>query len=165
MNAKKLAGPVLLGLLTLVVAPAQAGHGHDHDRCKTIHADLTEISATEGCNPGLASCFLGEVDGNHGLRGTTHFAADSARVGPATSPEFISYSGPFEYRTARGNITMRETGVTTSGPVPGVVTAYQKIVSGTGVYEGATGYFFVSGEKDGAGLIDTFINGEICYSR
>ena len=58
---------------------------------------------------------------------------------------------------------MRETGVTTSGPVPGVVTAYQKIVAATGDYAGATGYFFVSGQKNGLGLIATFVNGEICY--
>lgn len=142
-------------LLACVIAPASAGS------CKAIHATLTEVSSTEGCNPGLTSCFLGEVDGNHGLRGTTHFAADSARAGPATSPAFISYSGPFEYRTDRGTLSMRETGVTTNGP-DGVVTAYQQIVQGTGLYAGASGYLFVSGEKS-AGMIDTFVKGEICY--
>jgi hypothetical protein len=141
--------------LAVAAAPARA------DECKKIHADLVEVSATQGCNPGLASCFLGEVDGNHGLRGTTHFAADSARLGPATSPSFISYSGPFEYRTADGNIDMRETGVTTNGS-DGVVTAYQQIVGGTGQFAGATGYFFVSGHK-GGGMVTTFIDGEICH--
>ncbi len=142
-------------LLACVTPPALAG------TCKTIHADLVEVSATEGCNPGLASCFLGEVDGNHGLRGTTHFAADSARAGPATSPSFISYSGPFEYRTDGGTLTMRETGVTTNNAA-GVVTAYQEIVQGTGRYAGASGYLFVSGLK-GGGMITTFVKGEICY--
>lgn len=145
----------LITVLACTVGPVQASE------CKKIHADLVEVSATEGCNAGLASCFLGEVDGNHGLRGTTHFAADSARLGPATSPAFISYSGPFEYRTAYGNLTMRETGVTTSGST-GVVTAYQEIVGATGQYEGASGHFFVSGKK-GGGIITTFIVGEICY--
>lgn len=142
-------------LLACIAAPALAGS------CKAIHADLIEVSATEGCNPGLASCFLGEVDGNHGLRGTTHFAADSGRAGPPTSPSFISYSGPFEYRTDAGTLTMRETGVTTSGP-GGVVTAYQEIVQGTGLYAGASGHLFVSGHK-GGGMITTFVKGEICY--
>ena len=119
------------------------------------------MSATEGCNPGLASYFLGEVDGIHGLRGTTHFAADSARVGPATSPGFISYAGPFEYRTASGTLTMRETGVTTSGS-GGVVTAYQQIIDATGDYAGASGHLFVSGHK-ADGTVMTFVNGEICY--
>lgn len=156
MNAVKSATLLTLAIASLcAVATAHAGN------CKKIHADLDEIQSTTGCNAGLASCFLGEVDGNHGLRGTTHFAADSARVGPATSPTFVSYSGPFEYRTGRGTITVRETGVTTSGP-EGVVTAYQQIVSGTGDFEGATGHFFVSGHKTG-GTIDTFVNGEVCH--
>lgn len=142
-------------LAAAAITPVQAR------QCKKIRADLVEVSATEGCNTGLASCFLGEVDGNHGLRGTTHFAADSARLGPATSPSFISYSGPFEYRTAGGTLTMRETGVTTSG-TSGVVTAYQEIVGATGEFEGASGHFFVSGEK-GGGLITTIVMGEVCY--
>jgi hypothetical protein len=145
----------LLPLLLACTTPALA------EQCKSIHAELTEVSSTEGCNPGLASCFLGEVDGNHGLRGTTHFAADSARAGPATSPSFISYSGPFEYRTNNGTLTMRETGVTTNN-AEGVVTAYQEIVQGTGLYAGASGYLFVSGQKTG-GMITTFVKGEICY--
>ena len=153
--------PGLLVLLTLATAPALA-HGN---KCKKIHADLVEISSTEGCNPGLATCFLGEVDGNHGVRGVTHFNGDAGAAGPATSPGFISYSGPFEYRLEKGTLTMRETGVTTSGPAAGVVTAYQKIVAGTGEFAGATGYFFVSGLKDGHGMIDTFINGEICFQK
>ncbi|MGH8076665.1 MAG: hypothetical protein ACREPE_04985 [Lysobacter sp.] len=141
----------LFALLAVATAPAWAGE------CKKIHADLVEVAATEGCNPGLTSCFLGEVDGNHGLRGTTHFKADSARGGPATSPDFISYSGPFEYITAGGTIVTRETGVTN----PSEVTAYQKIVEATGEFSGATGYFFVSGHKS-AGVITTDVTGEIC---
>lgn len=155
MNALKSALMLALVAVSLTVACAHAG------QCKKIHADLDEIQSSQGCNPGLTSCFLGEVDGNHGLRGTTHFAADSAvQTSPATSPNFLIYSGPFEYRTARGTITARETGATTRGP-EGVVTAYQQIVSGTGVFAGATGYFFVSGHKTG-GTVDTFVNGEIC---
>lgn len=148
--------PAFALLLALTLSPAHAG------QCKKIHADLDEMQSTQGCNPGLASCFLGMVDGNHGLRGTTHFAADSAvSTSPSTSPNFLIYSGPFEYRTARGTITARETGATTRGP-KGVVTAYQQIVSATGEFAGATGHFFVSGHKSG-GTISTFVNGEICH--
>ena len=155
MNVVKSALLAMLATGAWVASPAFA------DDCKKIHADLDEIQSTQGCNPGLTSCFLGEVDGNHGLRGVTHFAADSAvPTSPSTSPNFLIYSGPFEYRTGRGNITVRETGVTTRGS-EGVVTAYQQIVSGTGDFAGATGYFFVSGQKTG-GMVDTFVNGEIC---
>lgn len=160
MNVVKPALLVLAVSLVLATTPALAGG----DGCKKIHADLDEIQSSQGCNPGLTSCFLGEVDGNHGLRGTTHFAADSAvSTSPSTSPNFLIYSGPFEYRTGRGNITVRETGVTTRGS-EGVVTAYQQIVSGTGDFAGATGHFFVSGHKTG-GTVETFVNGEICGAQ
>jgi len=151
--------PALALLLGAAIFPAMAG-----DRCKDVRADLDEIQSTTGCNPGLTSCFLGEVQGSHGFRGVTHFAADSAvSTSPATSPNMLIYSGPFEYRTRRGTIVARETGVTTRGS-EGVVTAYQEIVSGTGEYAGATGYFFVSGHKTG-GTVDTFVNGEICTAH
>ena len=133
--------------------------------CKAIHADLVEIRTTEGCNPGLSSCFLGEVDGNHGLRGTTHFRGDSSAAGPATGlAGFISYSGPFQYRTATGNLDMRETGITntSSGTLQsGRVTAYQQVVGGTGEFEGATGFLFVSGQNV-SNVIHTTIHGELC---
>ncbi|WP_206859866.1 hypothetical protein [Lysobacter changpingensis] len=155
MNVVKPALLAVLAASAMMVLPASAGE------CRKIHADLDEVQSTQGCNPGLSGCFLGEVDGNHGLRGTTHFNSDSAvQTSPSTSPNFIIYSGPFEYRTGRGTIVARETGATTRGS-EGVVTAYQQIVSGTGEFAGVTGYFFVSGHKSG-GTVDTFVNGEIC---
>lgn len=153
------AAPLLLALL-----PARAYAAE----CKAIHADLVEITATEGCDAGETSCFLGEVTGNHGLRGTTHFNADSAARAPTTaSPGFISYSGPFQYRTATGNLDMRETGVSnlgTGAPQSGAVTAYQQIVGGTGEFAGATGFFFVSGRNTN-GVIETTISGELCLAQ
>jgi hypothetical protein len=67
--------------------------------CKSIHADLVENRSTTACKPGHAVCFLGDVDGNHGLRGTTYFRADSSAAGPSTGlAGFISYSGPSSTR-------------------------------------------------------------------
>ena len=150
-----LALPVALFAAGAAASPSAPGH------CKRVHADLVEVSATEGCNPGLASCFLGEVDGNHRLDGTTHFASDSWSPGPSTSPGFISYGGAFEYRTAQGTLFMRETGVTN----PAVVTAYQQVDHGSGRFEGASGHFFVSGTKSGDGVITTRVTGELCLPQ
>lgn len=141
--------------LTVLAAPmAQA----DDTRCKRVRADLVEVFATEGCKPGHAFCFLGEVDGNNGLHGITYFKGDSSGTPPSGSPNSLPYSGPFEYHTGKGSLFMRETGVT----VPGAVTAHQAIVEGTGDYAGATGYFFVSGLR-ASGVITTQVTGEICY--
>ena len=141
----------LFACLALATSAAYA------EECKPIHADLVEMPSTEGCNPGLSFCYLGVVDGNHGLRGTTHFYGDSAGTAPSGAPTAKPYSGPFEYRTPTGNLLMREAGIVP----PGVVTAYQKIVEGTGEFAGATGYFFVSGTR-GGGIITTKVTGEIC---
>lgn len=126
--------------------------------CKPVHASLVEVASTTGCNPGLSSCFLGEVTGNHGLAGVTHFRADSVGAAASGSPGSVPYSGPFEYRTERGHLLMRETGVT----VPGAVTAHQRIVEGSGDFAGVTGYLFVSGTRAN-GVITTRVDGEFCY--
>ena len=152
----------LAASIACAAAPAHAG------QCKAIHADLIELRATTGCNPGLSSCFLGEVSGNHGLRGTTHFRADSGAAGPATGlAGFVSYSGPFQYRTAGGTLDMREVGVSNTGtgaPQSGAVTAYQQVLGGSGEYAGATGHLFVSG-RNVAGVIETVVFGELCFAQ
>jgi hypothetical protein len=134
--------------------------------CKSIHADLVEDRSTTACKPGHAVCFLGDVDGNQGLRGTTYFRADSSAPGPSTGlAGFISYSGQFEYTTDRGVLITRETGVSnqsTGAPESGAVTAYQKIIDATGELAGATGHFFVSGFSR-SGHVVTEITGEICF--
>ena len=132
--------------------------------CKAVHADLVEDLSRTECKPGHTSCFLGVVDGNQGLRGTTYFRADSGNLGPSTSPDFRIYSGVFEYTTDRGTLAMRETGVsnpTVGSPDMGVVTAFQRIQSGTGDFAGATGYFFVSGFNVNNHVV-TKLFGEIC---
>lgn len=125
--------------------------------CKAVHAELIEMGATQGCDAGEAFCFLGVVQGNHGLIGTTHFKADGSSPSVPTSPSSTPYSGPFEYRLETGTLLMRETGIT----VPGVVTAHQRIIGATGAFEGATGDFFVYGTR-ASGVITTQIDGTVC---
>ena len=67
----------VLALLALSVVPVHA------EECKPVHADLVEVFSTEGCNPVLSYCYLGVVDGNHGLRGTTHFRGNSSGTAPS----------------------------------------------------------------------------------
>ena len=137
--------------LALAALAAQA------TECKDIHADLVETRMTTGCDAGESACFLGEVDGNHGLRGTTHFSADSLGVPAPTSPGSLPYSGVFQYRLPTGTLTMRETGVN----VPGMVTAHQHVVEGSGEFAGATGHFFVNGVRV-PGLVTTQVSGTLC---
>lgn len=137
-------------------------------KCKAVHADLVEIRSTVGCKPGDTSCFLGEVDGNHGLRGTTYFKGEAGASFPDGAPTFQSYVGNFEYTTASGTLTMREMGLSEPSannlPEGGVVNAFQRIVGGTGEFAGATGYLFVSGFNRN-GRVVTAVHGAICTPR
>jgi hypothetical protein len=156
LNMTVLFGIVAAATGAQEISPAQS--------CKAVHADLVEVRSTVGCKPQDSSCFLGEVDGNHGLRGTTYFKGEKSAPFPSTAPTFRSYVGSFEYTTAHGTLTMREMGLTdppTDNPESGVVTAYQKIVGATGEFAGATGYLFVSGFNRNQRVV-TRVRGEIC---
>jgi hypothetical protein len=158
-------------MVTTVVAGLLAVNAGAEDqavaeRCKAVHADLVEAPSTTGCKPEHTSCFLGEVDGNHGLRGTTYFKGDPGAVAfPPGAPSFRAYAGSFEYITPHGTLFMREAGMTEpftpSNPLSGVVNAYQRVVSGTGEFSGATGYLFVSGFNRNQRVV-TRVHGQIC---
>jgi hypothetical protein len=158
MTTKFRSTAVLAAGLFALVSPAM-GRASNEPVCKAIHGDLVEVRSTTQCRPGHTSCFLGEVDANHGLRGRTYFRGETAGSAPSGSPAFTPYSGTFEYATAGGTITTHETGVTSASV--GVVTAHQAITAATGEYAGATGFFFVSGSNDGSRVVTT-VTGQIC---
>jgi hypothetical protein len=156
----------MTAVVGLLAVPASAQEAPaPQSSCKAVHADLVEVRSTVGCKPEHAFCFLGEVDGNHGLRGTTYFRGDASALFPSAAPTFRSYTGSFEYTTDRGTLTMREMGLTEPpGIIPessGVVNAYQTIVASTGEFAGATGYLFVSGFNRNQRIVTT-VRGEIC---
>jgi hypothetical protein len=151
-------------LAAAAMAATAIGSEARSSTCKAVHAVMVEQRVTAGCKPEHLFCFLGEVAGNHDMRGTTYFKSDGSGSRPTTSPDFIPYSGPFEYTLDTGTLVTRETGVsnTTQGnPESGAVTAFQKIVEGTGTWAGATGYFFVSGFSRN-GRVETTVTGEVC---
>jgi hypothetical protein len=164
---------VIAGLFAINVGaqdvPAQdvfAQESYGAARCKRIHGDLVEVPSTVGCKPEHTSCFLGEVDANHGLRGTTYFKGDAgSSITYPTAPTFRGYTGNFEYITARGTLMMKEVGTTepfnASNPETGVVNAFQRVVAGTDDFEGATGYLFVSGFNRNQRIVTT-VHGVIC---
>ena len=151
-------------LIVSGVAITVNAQGTTTANCKAVHASMVEQRVTVGCKPGHDFCFLGEVTGNHGLRGTTYFKGDGAGTRPGPSPDFLPYTGVFEYHTEAGSLTIRETGVSNTSqgkPESGAITAFQTITEATGGLAGATGYFFVNGFNRG-GRIETSVTGEIC---
>lgn len=165
MSRMRLGVMVLATMATAASSGAQdqgvAGHG---PKCVRIKAEMVEQRSTVGCKPEHSFCFLGEVRGNHGFVANTYFRGDSSGTAPSASPLFLPYSGFFEYRTARGTIFARETGLTnqSQGEIEsGAITTFQKILSADGELAGATGYFFVNGFNRG-GIIETAVTGEVC---
>jgi hypothetical protein len=165
----------LLTLCLLALAPAGLaldahadpldGFAQKGASCWHVRAELSEDAASQGCKPGVASCFLGQVHG-FGLNGTTHFHADGVQSTPppTATPGWLTYSGLFEYTTAFGTIVTRETGVThpaAGHAETGAVTAHQQILGGTGFYTGVSGYLFVSGFNID-GHVETEVSGRIC---
>jgi hypothetical protein len=154
----------LLGAASLGVSAQEADQDHAGPKCRDVRADLVEDRTDQGCEVPGTFCFIGQLHGNHHFKGTTRFKGDSGAAGPPTSPGFSSYSGKFEYFLDGGSLICRETGVTNTtrgNPESGAVTAFQKITSGTGDLEGATGYFFVSGFNIDNHVV-TKVMGRIC---
>ncbi len=154
----------IASLLVVAMADTAIAQESVNANCKAVHAVMVEQRVTVGCKPEHTFCFVGEVLGNHGVRGTTYFRADGTGSRPTTSPDFLPYSGPFEYTFDTGMLIMRETGLSnsTQGNLDsGAITAFQKIVQGTGALAGATGYFFVNGFNRN-GRIETTVSGEVC---
>lgn len=163
MNSSTRLG-VTLFIVGAMASAVSAQRSMGRPKCEAIHAVMVEELMTSGCKPEHDSCFIGEVAGNHGLRGTTYFRADGGGSPPTTSPDFSPYSGQFEYHTRRGMLIMRETGVvnTSQGNLEsGAVTAFQQIVEATGEWAGATGYVFVNGFSR-EGHVQTTVSGKIC---
>lgn len=148
-----------LALLVVGASTAQAGN---HPRCHAIRGVITDAQVTAGCTSPSGFCAEGTVDGNRGFRGTTYFVMDGAVRGPAAAPGTLATTGLLTYTFANGGLVVRESGL--SGlkvGSDGYFTAFQQVQSGSGRYEGATGYLYVLGQA----LPDHFeaeIQGEIC---
>ena len=68
-------------LTAAAVVATAAGPEASDSACKAIHAVMIEQRVTEGCKPGHTFCFIGEVAGNHDMRGATYFKGDSSGTG------------------------------------------------------------------------------------
>lgn len=145
---------------TLFLAAAQAAAAHP--QCRTIRGVIHDMQVTAGCTSPNGFCAEGTVDANRGFNGTTRFVMDGAVRGPATAPTTLATSGLLTYTLPHGTLVVRESGL--SGLAVGgdnYFTAFQQVLSGSGRYAGATGYFYVLGQA----LPDHFeaeIQGELC---
>jgi hypothetical protein len=131
-------------------------------RCHKIHATQTAVADFEKfTTAGVITSGL--------LKGTTKFTGDPASLTQITSNVFSpveqptsSYTGENEITTRKGTLTTRSVGVFEGVPF-GVGVQFDRIIKGTGVFEGAEGVLFFRFEADQTGMAFTSsFSGEVC---
>jgi hypothetical protein len=127
-----------------------------------VNGTLTSSLSTGACASPVGICTTGEFKGDGLLNGRTRFVADSLQpAAPTEAPTTLVYSGLLTIRTRAGTLTTRDTGILDTAN--GLIGARDVVVSGTGIFEGATGYILFTGTGT-----STFVNeasGEICLQR
>lgn len=103
------------------------------------------------------------------LQGTTEFTGDplsltpiNSAVSPPVVPGTSAYTGDLKITTKKGTLTTRSVGVFEPGPF-GLGTQFDRVISGTGLFDGADGYLFFNFETDDTGVVFTgSVSGEVC---
>jgi hypothetical protein len=138
-------------------APAEAdGHCHTIQTTQTAVADFEAFTTAGEIKSGL-------------LKGTTTFTGDPASLTQITSAVFppvepltSSYTGELEITTRKGTLTTRSVGVFEGVPF-GVGVQFDRVIKGTGMFEGASGVLFFRFEADHTGgAFTSSVNGEVC---
>jgi hypothetical protein len=163
---KKLAilGAALLTILAVLGLRAGETAAHDRDRCIQLrgHGGIRSSVTADGCTSPVGLCTAGVYEGDQLLRGTTAFVADglapSAGLPSSEPPSTLSYSGLLTITTRHGTLTTRDTGIFDTAA--GLFSSRDTIVSGTGIFAGATGHIFFHGT--GTTSFESTATGEIC---
>jgi hypothetical protein len=128
--------------------------------CEEIEATLTSTADLSTFTT------AGTIRGD--LRGTTSFTGDASSLTPISGPSSpplnstFSYTGDLIITTRKGTLTTRSIGVFELVPF-GVGTQFDRVISGTGKFQGATGllYFNFTANSDLSGFTSS-VAGELC---
>lgn len=160
-NVRKLVVPALVGAVVVGGVSASA-KPRPSPKCFKISGTLTSAMSTGPCSSPVGLCTTGEFKGDGLLKGRTTFVADSLQPAASTeAPTTLVYSGLLTIWTKDGTLTTRDTGVLDTAN--GLIGARDVVVSGTGIFAGATGYLLFQGTGT-----STFVNeasGEVCIPR
>lgn len=171
MMRSKVIAAVSAVLVVLALTPSVVAQDTD-TRCFDVFANIDARFATSGCTSPVGLCTAGTLAGFPG--GTTRFVAlglGGAPVGeasivtpPAEPGSTWSYRGDLVYTTPLGELRLEDVGVLDT--VRGTFTELQRVVGGTGTFDGATGDLFSYGHTTPAG--DGFlgaVRGSVCVPR
>lgn len=124
---------------------------------QTVTADLSTFTTT------------GSIRGN--LKGTTQFTGDSTSLTPVLGTfslplnPTLSYTGALVITTRKGTLTTRSVGAFENVPF-GVGTQFDRVIAGTGRFQGATGVLYFTFKADGnlSGFTSS-VSGELCLNE
>jgi hypothetical protein len=136
-------------------------------RCEQIDATIYDKVVTEGCPPPAQACVIGTARGKHGFDAKTVFVLGSRADPPSTSPGYRAVSGTITYTFKDGaTLTALETSIGNVNTTTGLGHAggTQEFTGGTGRYEGATGFTYLSQHFETDHFV-TRIQGEACRAK
>ena len=144
------------GMLTWSTRAEAEGQCHKIHTTQTAVADFSTFTTAGEIASGL-------------LKGTTKFTGDPASltqitgtVSPPVEPMTSSYTGDLEITTRKGTLTTRSVGVFEGVPF-GLGTQFDRVIRGTGIFEGANGFLFFRFEADHTGgAFTSAVSGEVC---
>ncbi len=171
-NTKRIPIAAMATTLALLFLAPSVGAQDPLTHCFRVHARIHALFSTAGCASPVGLCTAGTLTGFPG--GTTRFVAlglgggavgEASIVTPPAEPGTTwSYRGDLVYSTPLGDVMLEDVGVLDT--VGGTYTELQRVVSGTGSFEGATGDVFSYGHTTPAGDgFDGAVRGEICVPR
>jgi hypothetical protein len=152
-----------IGVL-LTGALAWPGLAEAKGQCHKINTTMTAVADFSNFTT------AGEIKSGF-LKGTTKFTGDPAALTQITSaikppvrPDTFSYTGDLEITTNHGTLTTRSVGVFESGSL-GLGTQFDRVIAGTGVFNGADGFLYFNFVADEAGgTFSSSVSGEVCLS-
>ncbi len=149
----------VVAVFALPAGPGRAGAVDDDDGRVEIEATIESALSASGFRT------EGTIRGD--LEGTTTFDGDALSLGVIVDPPngltgtTLSYTGTLTIVTEDGTLTTRGAGIFEAVPF-GVGTQFDRVVSGTGIFEGATGVFYFNFVADETGAVFTSaVTGEI----
>lgn len=164
-------------LIVLVAAgwPKRSQADGDSLRCLSIDARIEVSLFVAGCMSPVGFCTQGVIRSRSGwLHGTTEFMAgglggdvmgeDSIVTPPSEPASTWSYAGQLDLDTPVGELHLEDVGVFDTDR--GTFAETDRVVGGTGLFEGATGDLFMYGHayEDRTGFSGD-VRGEVCVPR
>jgi hypothetical protein len=144
-------GLVVTSLLLIAHDPVEA-----KGQCHQINTTQTSVIGT-----GFKA--VGEFKSGL-LKGPSEFIGEEASVAPIPGPSrpTASYTGILTITTNKGTLTTRGVGVFETDPF-GIGVQFDRVIGGTGLFAGATGFLYYTFTGDASGVAFTsVVSGEIC---